>query len=253
MLVFVRSRYELIASNRSLWEPTFAPLVFTGIHKIIGILGTLLMQRPDAKTKFAPFLEWFVQYINAHEQASTGFLCDVADDKPQCSCREKTCAKPNCAADVLHKCVAPTFATNMIKHVGLGAGWHLNRTAQRTILDLQHPSGFWTDSDDKAGGGMTKPGYHDIDSLFIAVRTLPWNPDRRAEVQAACSAFLRALTTFGATGAGLNDEELVLRLYTDTHDLAAPVYAASICQGEFPHLLKTVRPWSFSGDRAPFI
>ena len=89
------------------------------------------------------------------------------------------------------------------------------------------------------------------------MRTLPWNPDRREEVQAACAAFLRALASFGAdgdgTGAGLNDEELVLRMYTNTHDLAAPVYAASICQEEFPALLRTVRPWHFSGDRAPFI
>ena len=231
-------------------EPTFAPLVYTGIHKIIGILGTLLMQRPDAKAKYAPFLKWFVEYIDAHEQASTGFLCDAANDKPQCSCTDRACVKPRCAADALHGCVAPTFATNMIKHVGLGAGWHLNRTAQRTILDLQLPSGFWT-----SGGGP--PGYHDIDSLFIAVRTLPWNEDRRAEVQAACGRFLRALTSFGAAGpgagAGLNDVDLVLQVYKDTHDLAAPVYAASMCQEEFPSLLKTTRPWRFSGDRAPFI
>ena len=190
-----------------------------------------------------------MDYIDAHEQASTGFLCDKANDQPQCSCTDRACVKPRCAADALHGCVAPTFATNMIKHVGLGAGWHLNRTAQRTILDLQLPSGFWT-----SGG---PPGYHDIDSLFIAVRTLPWNGDRRAEVQAACGRFLRALTSFGAagpsTGAGLNDVDLVLQVYKNTHDLAAPVYAASMCQEEFPSLLKTTRPWRFSGDRAPFI
>ena len=79
----------------------------------------------------------------------------------------------------------------------------------------------------------------------------------RAEVQAACGRFLRALTSFGAagpgSGAGLNDVDLVLQVYKDTHDLAAPVYAASMCQEEFPSLLKTTRPWRFSGDRAPFI
>ena len=61
------------------------------------------------------------------------------------------------------------------------------------------------------------------------------------EVRAACHAFLRALTTFGDSGAGLNEEELVLREYTDTNDLAAPLCAASICQEEFPQLLKAVR------------
>ena len=140
----------------------------------------------------------------------------------------------------------------MIKYVGLGAGWHLNRTAQRTILDLQLPTGFWTDV-----SATTGPGYHDIDSLFIAVRTLPWNVDRTDEVRAACAAFLRGVVSFGATGpgsgAGLNDVELVLRIYTDTHDLAAPVYAVSVCQEAFPELVKTRRPWRFSGDRAPFI
>ena len=55
-------RYTTIAANRSLWEPTFDPIVYGGIHKIIGILGTLLMQRPNATAEHAPFLEWFVQY-----------------------------------------------------------------------------------------------------------------------------------------------------------------------------------------------
>ena len=63
----------------------------------------------------------------------------------------------------------------------------------------------------------------------------------------------QSLADGDGTGAGLNDEELVLRMYTNTHDLAAPVYAASICQEEFTALLRTVRPWHFSGDRAPFI
>lgn len=148
-----------------------------------------------------------------------------------------------------HKeCVAPTFATNMIKHSGLNWTWPNNRTAQRTILDLQLPSGFW-------GDGHT-PGYHEIDSLFITVRTLPWNEDRRPEVMAACAAFLKAVTTFGKhdfNGAGLNDAALVEEMFQDTHSLAAPVFAVSMCAQEFPELVKTLRPWSFSGNRAPFI
>ena len=91
--------YELIASNQTLcklttavcvsscirlsdalWigEPTFAPLVFTGIHKIIGILGTLLMQRPDAKTKYAPFLR---ESVNDPPQSSHHADADVATNR----------------------------------------------------------------------------------------------------------------------------------------------------------------------------
>eukprot|EP01052_Picozoa_sp_SAG31_P003810 SAG31_NODE_150_length_22290_cov_5.975801_26_plen_69_part_00 len=65
-----------------------------------------------------------------------------------------------------------------------------------------------------------------------------------------------AQTTFSKTGfdgAGLNDASLIKQLYTNTHDLAAPIYAVSVCAQEFPSLAKTIRPWSFSGDRAPFI
>ena len=75
-------------------------------------------------------------------------------------------------------------------------------------------------------------------------------------MQAACAAFLKAVTTFGRNdfnGGGLNDLALVKEVYTDCHDLAAPVYAVSTCAQEFPELVKTSRPWRFSGDRAPFI
>ena len=136
----------------------------------------------------------------------------------------------------------------MIKHIGLNRTWPNSRTAQRTILDLQLSSGFW-------GDGHV-PGYHEIDSLFIAVRTLPWNGDRRPEVLAACAAFLKAVTTFGENGfngSGLNDVAAVQKLYPDTHSLAAPVYAVAVCAEEFPELVGTTRPWRFSGDRAPFI
>ena len=160
----------MIAANESLWTPTFDPIVYGGIHKIIGILGTLLMQKPNARAEYAPFLKWWASYIDAHEQQSTGFLCNLPDDVPQCKCSHpQACSGDGkCLANTLHSCVAPTFATNMIKHVGLEWPWPLNRTAQRTILDLQLPTGFWTD-------GFN----HDIDALFIAVRTLPWNLDRR--------------------------------------------------------------------------
>ena len=151
----------------------------------------------------------------------------------------------------------------MVKHIGIGAGWPLNRSAQRTILDLQRSSGFWDCDEPKPspsasnGNKICKPGYHNIDALFIAIRTLPWNADRHDEVQGACAKFLHAVTTFGGLGStpgkGLNDEEMVLREFTDTHELAAPVYAVAICQQAFPQLVKTLRPWRFSGDKAPFI
>ena len=51
----------------------------------------------------------------------------------------------------------------------------------------------------------------------------------------------------------LQDRALVVRMYQDTHDLAGALYGVSLCQQAFPHLLTTTRPWSFSGDRAPFI
>eukprot|EP01052_Picozoa_sp_SAG31_P003811 SAG31_NODE_150_length_22290_cov_5.975801_27_plen_104_part_00 len=41
----------------------------------------------------------------------------------------------------------------MIKHIGLDWNWHLNRTAQRTILDLQLPTGLWS-SGSKPGKGL---------------------------------------------------------------------------------------------------
>jgi hypothetical protein len=152
--------YIAIAVNSSLWEPTFKPLVVSKTcHKIIGILGTLLMQEPNAKTMYAPFLRWWAEYMDSHEQLSTGFLCDTSDDVPTCKCNDAlTCAADQCLANKLHKCVAPTFATNMIKHIGLNWTWPNNRTAQRTILDLQLPTGLWS--------GGSKPGYHDIDALL---------------------------------------------------------------------------------------
>ena len=185
--------YKTIASNHSLWEATFLPTGkdkntgILAIHKIIGILGTLLMQEPNAKKEYAPFLEWWARFIDAHEEKANGFLCDITG-VPQCKCTEPLCTGERCLAEKLKECVAPTFATNMIKHIGLNWTWPNNRTAQRTILDLQLPSGFW--------GSSHTPGYHEIDSLFITVRTLPWNEDRRPEVQAACAAFLKAITTF---------------------------------------------------------
>ena len=50
-----------------------------------------------------------MDYIDAHEQASTGFLCDKANDQPQCSCTDRACVKPKCAADALHGCKAPRY------------------------------------------------------------------------------------------------------------------------------------------------
>ena len=168
-------------------------------------------------------------------------------------------------------------------HVWAYRTWPLNRTAQRTILDLQLPTGLWSSghtpvrkavncqdrlspntahSPRRRRGTLTTAavfaqGYHDIDSLFIAVRTLPWNLDRRAEVQTACAAFLKACATFSEHssrgGAGLNDVDVVKGVFTDTHALAAPIFAISICAEAFPELVKTARPWTFSGNRAPFI
>eukprot|EP00912_Choanoflagellata_sp_UC4_P001150 UC4_evm3s714 len=207
------------------------------------------MQSPDAKIEHASFLMWWARFIDEHEQISTGFLCNISNDTPTCKCSESSCDKNLCLKDVLHSCVAPTFATNMIKHLGLNWTWHLNRTAQRTILDLQLPTGLWSDGN--------KPGYHDVDALFIATRTLEWNPDRRGEVKAACYAFLGAVKTFddkeGFRGRGLNDAELVVEMYTNTHDLVAVIDGISVCGQAFPDMLKTIRPWVFSGDRAPFI
>lgn len=247
--------YRAIAADPALWHPTFLPTGkgldrHSGVlatHKIVGILGTLLMQEPGAAVAYAPFLRWWGDFIDAHVDTDNGFLCTVKS-VPPCKCSDPACSGGRCMADALSKCVAPTFATAMVKRVGLNRTWPNSRRAQRTILDLQRPTGFWSDG--------SLPGYHEIDSLFIAVRTLPWNEDRRPEVLAACAAFLHAVTTFGETGfggSGLNDADTVLKLFPGTHNLAAPIYAVSICAEEFPQLVRTVRPWSFSGDWAPFI
>lgn len=115
--------YQQIAKNESLWEQTFLPGGHVlGIHKIIGILGTLLMQEPNAKETYAPFLRWWAEFIDEHEQMSTGFLANNSSscaDVPQCKCNEPLCTGDKCLAGPLEKCVAPTFATNMIKHIGL--------------------------------------------------------------------------------------------------------------------------------------
>ena len=92
--------YIAIAGNRSLWEPTLAPILYGGIHKAdlhkdpccvlltqslplivyggihkdyrvsgLGFLGTLLMQEPGAKEKYAPFLAWFYDRVRASAAA----------------------------------------------------------------------------------------------------------------------------------------------------------------------------------------
>eukprot|EP01052_Picozoa_sp_SAG31_P003812 SAG31_NODE_150_length_22290_cov_5.975801_28_plen_445_part_00 len=98
----VNEMYIEIASNSNLWEETFDPIVFGGIHKIIGILGTLLMQRPNARQRYASFLHWFAQYIDRHEQNSTGFLCNIPSDIPRCKCRDALCR----SVSVVTVCVA---------------------------------------------------------------------------------------------------------------------------------------------------
>ena len=75
----------------------------------------------------------------------SGFLCAAGSPVPRCRCADPACAHGGCLADARSKCVAPTFATNMIKHIGLNRTWPNSRTAQRTILDLQLSSGFWGD------------------------------------------------------------------------------------------------------------
>jgi hypothetical protein len=67
---------------------------------------------------------------------------------------------------------------------------------------------------------------------------------------------LKAATTFSKhdfSGKGMNDADLVISMYKGAHGLAAPIFAVSMCAQEFPQLVKTARPWTFSGSRAPFI
>jgi hypothetical protein len=47
---------------------------------------------------------WWAEFIDAHEMAATGFLCDKPDSTT-CKCNDPSCPTEKCLANTLEKCV----------------------------------------------------------------------------------------------------------------------------------------------------
>eukprot|EP00035_Acanthoeca_spectabilis_P031851 m.16006 g.16006 ORF g.16006 m.16006 type:complete len:439 (+) comp4996_c0_seq1:3417-4733(+) len=228
--------YEEVAINRSLWEPTIAPLVkvlpnagcdnfHACAHKLIGLGASLAMTNATSTTDFAPFLHWLADYLVANIDNSTGLWCTAVD---------KARGTPG-----LFNCLGGSFAAHMFLHA-VGTPWPYNRTLQSLALSLQSPNGSW-------GGGAVS-GYMNVDAIYQITRSLPSNPDRTAAARAACDKYLAtAVPTMSSLAS------FVVLTKGTTHEAAAPIAAVAECTKWFPDLVVSDRPWRFSGDYAPFL
>lgn len=226
--------YESIARNQSLWEETFEPLIKVkpGVgckdfhqcaHKIVAIPVMLALTSANSSAEFEPFLTWLINYLDSNLDHSTGTWCTK---------KEKDEGRKG-----LLSCLGGSFAVHVL-HTGLNKTWPDNQTVQNFSLNLQE-NGLW------AGW----KNYLNIDGLFQATRIIPTSSERTIEkVKKACETYLSVAVP------KLNDKKEVIKdLSENTHGLFAPVAAVSECNKWFPGMIKTVRPWKSSIDKAPFL
>lgn len=227
--------YESIAQNQSLWKPTFEPLIKVEpgagcdhfhqcAHKAVAIPAMLSMTSANSTEKFKPFLDWLINYFDTNVDPSTGTWCTAKEKKK--------------GRTGLLSCLGGSFAVHVL-HTGLNSTWPYNQTLQNFSLGLQ----------DKNGGWSGWSGYMNVDGIFQAARLIPTSSKSLIEsIRTACDNYLHEAVP------KLNDKHGVLKdLSENTHKLFASVAAVSECNKWFPEMIKTLRPWRSSIDKAPFL
>jgi hypothetical protein len=108
-----------------------------------------------------------------------------------------------------------------------------------TTLSLQKPDGLWA---------ADAANFIDLDGIYSLIYACrQTNGYRRADVEAALKKAATSIVT------RLNEPALLMKSYTDTHKLVAPLVALAEIQDFMPNLIKTPKPLKRILAVSPFI
>ena len=224
-----------VATNASLWAPTFLPLlnetaptcssIWCMGHKIASYPAVLRMS--NESTLFAGFYDWW---------SGPGFLASHVDPATAMWCDRAAWAPPNCA------CLGGAFHMDLML-TNLSRGLFLPARLLNVSLGLQRTNGLWC--------GDTAPGFIDLDGVYQVVRAAAQlgTDEAWALARGTCQTFLATAALV------LNDPSKVLGnpYGENSHLLPGAVTAVAECAKWFPDAVKTVRPWRQTLDYAPFV
>lgn len=189
----------------------------SGIHacgQVIGSIPSVLAYTTGKD--HAEFIRWWAGWIAERTDKQTGTLCPAENRQ------------------TWFDCLGGGMATHGIQLGLQKSGYNFPLSDPHALLNfslgLQGSNGTW----------RGKIGSLSLDGIFQASRSsLQLQRSRWAEVRRACSLLLNI------SAAQLNDEVTVQKtLWNNSHALPNALAAVAECAQLFPHMVRTLRPWT---------
>jgi len=205
-------------SNTPNWS-----LIWSGSHVVSGVPAALVLTNEGT----ADFFKWYFEWLDHTADASSGFW--------RRGLLHKISGKNKIAG--LHD-MAGAFHMYYIYEFFKRKWLYPEKIVDHT-LRLQHSNGLW----DKDVTYCV-----DLDGIYCLTRSSR-NADgyRVNEIKAAIEAYLKTAEQI------FNDRERFFRSYRNSHRLTGALAAIAECQLFCPEMVRTVKPWHQSLDKACYI